>query len=573
MRITALFISTFFTGLAFSQIIYEFDTLTYASRMGKIDSIDISGRDQATTFDGGVAALSPFGLSSASLYSSYTNPVFIKPLLWNEMEFSALPHLGFSYSFGGQGSQYLRAKYNHALSDKMLLNIDYDRNVGVGYIRNGAFKHNNVQLQFQKIGRRYTMQMKAGFQSNDVSHPAGLYSDTLIEDLGLEFSPVNKENAHSLNKAGSVFLKNYFNFLSDSSARLGVTTIHKYSIKNRVYTESDTLYGIYSSVFIDSFATRDQYNVAKILNGAGAYFSRGEFYIDGVLDYAYWDYQNLAIHRDTSEIGIGSHLALNMNAIKVENYIHFNLSGAFNEFSERASLRFEKNIFKVIGFLNVESAAPVPMQRSYFSNNANYSMTSIKKQNTLRSGGGIDIELLNKKIVVSGFGDFTSISDLLYFNGDSWTNDTLLRNFASFGVGGAFEFGVFNFHPKFVYSFDSYGYLPDYQLYGRVFVKGRLFKAKKLEALLGCDVSYVSAYRTKSYIPTLDTYDWYAVSATFDPMLNLHAFVTLGIEEFRFYFRFENIGYYWADKTNQIVSNYALPGTRMSLGFTWDFFN
>jgi hypothetical protein len=573
MRITALFISTFFTGLAFSQINYEFDTLTYASRMGKIDSIDVSGRDQATTFDGGVSALSPFGLSSGSLYSSYTAPVFIKPLLWGAMEFSALPHLGFSYSFGGQGSQFLRANYNHALSDKMLLNIDYDRNVGVGYIRNGAFKHNNVRLQFQRIGLRYTMQIKAGFQSNDVSHPAGLYSDTLIEDFGLEFSPVNKENAHSLNKAGSIFLKNYFNFLSDSSVMLGVTTIHKYSIRNRVYTESDTLYGIYSNVFIDSFATRDQYNVAKILNGAGVYFSRGEFYIDGVLDYAYWDYQNLAIHQDTSEIGIGSHLALNINAIKVENYIHFNLTGAFNEFSERASLRFKKNIFKVNGFLNIESTAPEPMQRNYFSNNANYWMTSIKKQNTLRSGGSIDIELLNKKIVASGFGDFTSISDLLYFNGDRWTNDTVLRNFTSLGVGAAFEFGVFNFQPKFVYSFDSDGYLPDYQLYGRLFVKGKLFKAKKLEALLGCDVSYVSAYRTKSYIPSMDTYNWYATASSFVPMLNMHAFVTFGIEEFRFYFRFENIGYYWVDKTNQIVSNYALPGTRMSLGFTWDFFN
>ena len=573
MRITALFITTFFTGLAFSQIIYEFDTLTYASRMGKIDSIDVSGRDQATTFDGGISCLSPFGLSTGSLYSSYTTPVFIKPLLWEAMEFSALPHLGFSYSFGGQGSQFLRANYNHALSEKMLLNIDYDRNVGVGYIRNGRFTHNNVRLQFQRIGLRYTMQLRAGFQSNDVSHPAGLYSDTLIEDFGLEFSPVNKENAHSLNKAGSVFLKNYFNFLSDSSTMLGVTTIHKYSIKNRVYTESDTLYGIYSNVFIDSFATRDQYNVAKILNGAGVYFSRNEFYIDGVLDYAYWDYQNLAIHQDTTEFGIGSHLALNINAIKVENYIHFNLAGAFNEFSERASLRFEKNILSVNGFLNIESTAPEPLQRNYFSNNANYSMTSIKKQNTLRFGGNIDIELLNKKIVVSGFGDFTSISNLLYFNGNSWTNDTVLRNFTSLGVGGAFEFGVFNFHPKFVYSFDSDGYLPDFQLYGRLFVKGRLFKAKKLEALLGCDVSYFSEYRTKSYIPSMDTYNWYATSSSFVPMLNMHAFVTLGIEEFRFYFRFENIGYYWADKRNQIVSNYPLPAARMSLGFTWDFFN
>lgn len=573
MRIAVLLIFTFFTCLSFGQIMYEFDTLTFDSRMGEIDSIDVSGRDQATTFDGGLSILSPFGLSSEALYRSYRNPVFMQPSVWGTMEFSALPHLGFSYSFGGQGSQYLRAKYNHALSDNMLLELKYDRNVGVGYIRNGSFIHNNVRLQFQRTGIRYTVQLKADYRSNDISHSAGLFTDTLIEDYGLEFSPVNKENAHSLNKTGSVYLKNYFNLLSDSAVMLGVATIHKYSIKNRLYSESDTLYGIYSSVYIDSFTTRDQYNVAKIANGAGLYFSSDKFYIDGVLDYAYWDYQNLGIHRDTSEIGIGSNLALNFNSLKMKNSLHFNLIGAFNEFSERFSLGFERNRLSINGFLNIQSTAPVPVQRKYFSNNADYAMSSFKNQNIIRLGGAADFRLLEEKIKVSGFGDFTSVSDLLYFNGNSWINDSLLRSFSSFGAAVELEFGIVNFHPRFVYSFDSDGFLPDYQLYGRLFVKGRLFKAKKLEALVGCDVSYISSYRTKSYVPTMDTYDWYSSTMNFDPMLNLHAFITLGIDEFRFYFRFENIGYYWADKTNQIVANYPLPGTRMSLGFTWDFFN
>ena len=70
---------------------------------GSIDSIDISTADYGTTFDGGVSLISPIGLSADFLFENYTSPTFQSKVSWKNMQVSSLPHLGFSYSFGGQG--------------------------------------------------------------------------------------------------------------------------------------------------------------------------------------------------------------------------------------------------------------------------------------------------------------------------------------------------------------------------------------------------------------------------------------------------------------------------------------
>jgi len=56
-------------------------------------------------------------------------------------------------------------------------------------------------------------------------------------------------------------------------------------------------------------------------------------------------------------------------------------------------------------------------------------------------------------------------------------------------------------------------------------------------------------------------------------MVNLHFFASLGIDQFRFYARFENIGYFWNDRSILEAIGYPIAGTRVRVGITWDFFN
>src|SRR3989338_942367 len=122
------------------QLYTYFDTLTYAARMNSaLDSIDISGAELPSTFDGGIGTNNQSALSANNLFQQYTQTQFTRESQLRPMAFSALPYLGFSYTFGGQTAQFLRVRYVHAFRDNTLLNIYYERRSSNGILRNNAF--------------------------------------------------------------------------------------------------------------------------------------------------------------------------------------------------------------------------------------------------------------------------------------------------------------------------------------------------------------------------------------------------------------------------------------------------
>ncbi len=573
MRISLVILLFLFCNTSYSQLVTEFDTLTYSSRMNSgIDSIDISSADSPSTFDGGIAITSPFSLSVTSLFNNFTSPNFLPKATWKKMEFSAMPHLGFSYSFGGQGSQFLKAKYNHAFSDSMLLQINYTRRSGIGSIRNAFYSLDDVTAQFQRLGNFYSMNLKGSFKGATINHPGGIVTDSLIEDFGLDFSPVYKQNANSRNRTGEVQLRNYFDFNKDSIRSLGLITSHKYEIQNRVYSELDTVFGIYNAVFIDSFSTRDQFNLASITNGGGIYFMNQQLYIDAIINHTYWDYQNLARHRDTSEISFSSFARINWKGFSMNNDLNFNILGRFNEFNDKLRLGYRKNKLETgLNFL-YEQKAPSIFQRSYFSNNTSYNLSTVNLQQWMKVNANLAYQV-SENISVKAFSEFANINRVYLFDGNQWEDSSFSGSFYSLGVNAGLKFGVFNLHPRFVYSTSNSNLLPKYQASSRVFLKGKIFKDKKLDAVLGVDVTYVSGFNTKRYIPSMDTYDWTVTPSSYTEQINMHAFLSLGISQFRFFFRYENIGYFWSDKTSEIVNSYPIAGSRLRIGLTWDFFN
>lgn len=561
------------SAVSSAQLVNEFDTLNYSFRMNSsIDSLDISGADYPSTFDGGIATYSPYGLSVDALFRNYTTPNFHPDRTFKEMQFSALPHLGFSYSFGGQGSQFLRARYEHAFSDSINLNIKYQRRSGIGSIRNANFSTDDLSVQFQRLGSFYSIQLEGGFNGSLVNHSGGVTTDTLIEDFGLDFSPVYKSNANSRNRTGSVKLRNYFDFNKDSINSIGLLTNHYYQIKNRIYSEVDTVSGIYDTIFIDDFSTRDQFNNASISNGAGIYFMNNFIYIDGVVDYAYRDYQNLGQHEYLSELSLSSLARIKLGQFRIKNNLNFNIAGRFNEYREEARLNYSSNKLDINASFLLEQKAATLLQRKYFSNTTNYASNGTELQGWMKLSGNAAYNF-SSNLRVLLVGDFTSVNSVYEFNGAEWENIKANKTYASLALNTAFNYGVLNFHPRFVYSLSSDSLLPSYQASGRLFVKGKLFKDKKLEALFGVDLSYISGFNTKVYVPSMDTYDWSMTGADFSERTNVDAFVSFGISEFRFFFRYENIGYFWSKKENQVVSNYPIAGPRMRLGLTWDFFN
>ncbi|MDX2361217.1 MAG: hypothetical protein QNK23_10440 [Crocinitomicaceae bacterium] len=567
-----LFIGLLFVvSVAQGQIVYDFDTLNYGERMNSsIDSIDISSADYTTSFDGGIAILSPNGLSATSLFRNITEPAIAKESDWKRIQFSALPHLGFSYSFGSQGSQFLKAKYNHAFTQNLVLDLRYNRSSGQGVLRNGVFANNDVKLQLQRRGLRYSMLLKGSFQSYETGHPGGIDS---LQDIGLDLNPVLKSNAQSRARIGNVILENYFNFLKDSVNALGLTTRHQYKIRNRLYTETDDIAALYDAVYIDPLDTRDNFNIARISNGAGVYYNNTKLYLQGLVDYTYWKYSNLGVHQESTESDVYAMVGYKLKRLKFSNNLRLNIMGRFNEFSNKFNFTYTGNKIKAGAQFDYEKLAPTVFQRNYFSNNSSYSMTNVSTQNWLRGRVFAGYSIKDSVISLSAYADYATVSNVYEYKNGSWVNDSLKNTMFSIGVKSEMRFGVFNFHPHIVYSTDQGGYLPQFQAYGRLFVKGRLFKAKRLVALIGVDVSYITEFKTKAFTPIMDTYNWQSSENAFDSSFNLHAFFAFGIKEFRFFFRYENIGYFWTKHSNEEATGYPIAVPRMRIGITWDFFN
>ena len=560
------------SSLSFGQITIQYDTLRLGnSILGSIDSLDYNSGDLPTTFDGGRSILSESGLSIGQLSKDYQGFRFQPDVGWRTMKFSALPYVGFSYTFGGNGTQFLEANYAQAFTDSLLLNMSYKRRAGAGFIRNTAFTENDYRLQLEWKTRFYAMQLRGAYLSDTSQHSGGL--DSLDVDLGLEFASVNKQDAASKSQVGIVELSNYLNFNPNSKTTLGLLMKHVYQIRDRRYHETDTLYGIYNQVYIDSFSTADKFTLASVSNGAGVYFSRKGAYIDGTLNHTYWKVMNLGNTNDTTEIDLNSSMKWVRNQFNFSNQFHFNILGGFNALTNNFGINYKLPKWEILGSVDFQSFAPEPIKRSYYSNSFTYLQNDLKLQQMLRAHGSIACELQGDTTILQASADFLQMSNSYLFNDSTWEASGQGVTAVQVGLKAKMQFGKFHVQPKLIYTAKANGYIPSFQGYLRLYFKSTIFKAKKLLLVAGVEGSYFSSFNNRVYTPAMDAFTWYKPSGKTAEMINMHAFTAIEVSTFRFYARFENIGSFWNQPITQEVSDYPLSGSRLRVGITWDFFN
>lgn len=570
----------FVSSISFAQLNEVPDTITFSTRtLGAIDSVDYKSGDMPTTFESGQSFLSAKGLSNQRLIQDYFYRGFISFAPFSKQRFSGIPYLGFSYTFGTTSAQFLKARYTHAFKKGMLLNLKYDRNAGNGYLRNSKYKDDDVELSFSYRARRFSFRTFGTYQSDSVLHSGGVnLSDSLDSVIlrveGLDFVRVNKEIAGSKSQRGVAELQMYLNFLPDSARQLGITSFHNYRIFNRRYHEVnqvDSLSAIYDSVYIDSTQTNDRYNFAQLNNGLGVYFSSPKFYVDGVVDYGFWRVNNLNNFFDSTEMNLRSTIFLNLKNIQFKNQFKFNVFGNFSEFYNKSNLTFTHRLFDVSAFANWLNEAPIPFKRNYISNNFQWKTNQLKLQNQLNVGGFVKYKPTSNIWVGIG-ANYLNMSNVYLFSDQSWKQSAKGINSLQINLRSKLKFGVFNLHPSVIYSATTSEYLPDLQAYLRMFVNLKLFKAKKLQLVLGADGSYVTQLKNRSYLPAIGTYQWENLG-TIPAMSNVSVFASLGLSTFRFYVRYENIGALWNNRFVEEMNGYPLPSSRIRFGITWDFFN
>lgn len=582
MKYRVLFILFAFSLGAQAQLELLPDTVQFTQRTGGIqDTFDIANNPLPTSFDGGRNLSSFQALSSDQLFKDLTGYRLYQTTAQSPLRYSSLPHLGFAYTFGSQGTQFLHLRYTQSFRFGINFNLDYDRSRGTGFLRTTDFISDDVRMRVQRDGQRYSMKFSGGFQSYRFSHAGGITTDSTLDvetlvGLGLEFVPVRRE-ASSETKMATAQLQNFVNFTSDSLNHFGLVTKHTFQIINRKYFENSSgeAYSEYAMFNYDSTQTQDSWNNPSIANGAGVYFLNKTtgFYIDGLLQHRYWNSWDVRDLRDTSEIDLTSELRFQWKGVSLKNSLRFNIAGGFNGWEDRASAKFSSNRLKLSANALFSSLPADPIQRFYYGNHYDYELDAVNRQVWLKVGGKATYQVKDSMFALEARADLFSLPSVYVFNGTDWSLTDTLGTANSLQIGGHLQWRFLHLRPAVVLSTDKNNYLPTFQGYSRVYVKGRLFKAKKLAAVIGVDVSYNNGFQVRNYVPSMDAFDWSGSGVVNPGMFNMHFFASLGIEQFRFYLRFENIGYFWNDRTIHEANGYPIAGTRIRIGISWDFFN
>lgn len=579
--ITFILLSFAWTSTAQKELFFQqMDSIRmeYRSEGKPLDSIDGIFLTQPNLRPGAGFGQTQEASLAENLFSNNAGFAYLNPKSKVTPKFSGIPYLGFQYAFGSKLTQDLNVEYQQFYQPNTHLHFRYNRKSGNGFLRNSDYKLNDVHLRFYHQKSWYATNFEGFYGAYNLSQNRGIATDTLLDEFAIEFTPVRQDNSASKMRTLDLKWDNFFKlFGSDSTASFGLKSRHQFELVNREFSEFLIDPTIVDTFYLDtSGQTRDQFQTAKLSNGAGVYFSSKFFKVDASINHQYWKNQNSGVTRgDTNEIFIHSNLWTALGErISLHNEFYFNLIGATGEIREYAQLKFKVlDNLGVHAKLNFENLYPTPYQRFHSANYYQWKIDNLKMQQKLQIIGGIKY---GKKNFVQADLIWTNINNGRYFINNEWRQDTL--EFVSVGalnVKGAYHIKKFSFYPSATLRFNSanFNYQPVFSTLNRIAFTTQLFKAQKLGMSLGVDVGYETSYNHMMYNGVLDLYELALIPEQTKDLLKLNAFLALSIDEFRFFVRAENLSSLFQDAKIRIDYNYPMMPFLLRVGITWDFFN
>lgn len=548
------------------------------STLGAIDTMDVNGIYLSSSFPL-KSTLNRFGLPSIDLLE--TNESIYTPNFRQRsaITFSALPHVGFSYLFGSQGTQLLRANYEQAFKKGFLLNAQIGTDITNGFYRNSGFSQSKYALQLARNSKRHSFFLDASSGKEVRDWNGGLVSDSQALFFSPDILPVRKNDASSEFRNKKISLTNNINLINDSLRVFAIQTKHFYESNARTYSEQNSIVGSYDSIYFDSTQTSDKYNLNTMENQVGFIFKGSilEFSSHAVL--RNWSYQNLEIKSDTTEFDLRERVQFKNKRFKITNSSSINLYGAKNAFTifTEASTSF---LCCKLHFNHLyQKSLPNVFKRYYSSNNVFYKLENFDLQ-TQQKFRFLVSKSFSKQVVSFDY-TLVSFNQNYFFNSlvSEWKKDLPVSKaiIHQAKISSDFHFSFLHIYPSYTFTKmdESINFLPQHTFETRVLIKGGIFKAKKLKGMLGFDFIALSSYKSLTYIPQMGIFDFNILSQekANSGTMNAGIFTGFEVDKFRFYLRWDNLAYLWANRMQSFVIGSPLPSTQIKLGITWDFWN
>ena len=579
LRISILFFIINYFCYSQIQIAAPTDTLKSSfSTLGNIDTMEMNSIYLASSFP--IKSFSNrFGFPSIDLLDMNSSIYYPLKKERGLITFSALPHVGFSYLFGTQGTQLLGLKYQQAFIKGFLLNAQIGTDKTDGFFRNTGFSKSSYAFQLARNSKRHSFLLEARSAKELREWNGGVVSDSQALIFSPELLPVNKNDASSLLTNSKVCLTNSFSLFSDSLHVFGLEIKQFYENIKRTYLENYSIVNNYDSIYFDSTQTSDAYTLKTFENQLGIFYKTPslEFSTHAVI--RNWSYANFDIKSDTTEFDINEQFQFKNKFIQLSNSSSLNLYGAKNTFRSFSDVHSIFSGYKIAVNHTFIRSLPLVFQRYYSSNNVFYKLENFELQTHQKLKFAIS-KALGKKFFSFDY-SLISFKQNYFFNTSisKWQRDLAISSaiIQQAKISSELHFSIFHIYPSYTFTRmdKSINFLPQHTFETRFLIKGGIFKAKKLKGMLGFDFIALSSYKSLMFNPQMGIYDFTVLSQTNmnSGMLNAGVFSGFEVDKFRFFLRWDNLAYLWANRMQTFIIGSPLPSTQIKIGITWDFWN
>lgn len=579
MRLSLLLLFVIsFVQASRAQLFVAQDTLRSSDRV-------IGPADSLLQFMDGFS--SPFfispGQTQPSLWSVFKPglaPLSTAAFSHQNLTFSALPHLGFAYGFGAQGSQRLRLDYQQLFAKHTLLNVRYDRHQQAGFIRASELRMSSLEVQVAQYGKRHQVLASFSNLSNDRQWSGGLANWSQIGLVSAELLPVVKANAYTFQNRYQAKLDAAYLLGSDSLQGLRVITRNTYSSQLRRYEETDSLELYYTQLNFYTDSCRDVFATQIWQHQVGLAYVQKKLLLSSALELRRMFWQDNLFSFDTTELNLVNEAKYQFKAGLLKHNSTINFVGAGGGI--HADTRFESKL--PLGKLQIQHlflrAWPELMQRTYYSNLTSYQVVQPQLQQSM---------LLNAKYTTQLGPIQTNVALAYMRNQEVYRFNSQQMNWQLVGPQSAYQASLDLVYKTKRWRFSAQTAYTNWQLSNQNILPpltselhvqwgGGVLKNKQLKLVAGAAVQamYGGAFSRMTYLPYLETLDWqvYGTTALYpvDRILNAKAELLLEVKTFRFFVQATNM-FGFIDPSASLYQGIPYPSMQIRIGLTWDFWN
>jgi hypothetical protein len=581
-----LFLFLLFGSHLWAQQLAPQDTIKATDRtFGDLRSLtqQMNGFGAAFFINPSSSIFDPIALYSPGFASMVDQQAYKKPL-----QFSALPHLGFAYGFGAQGSQRLRLDVEQSFAKRVLLNVRYDRWQRVGFIRSDDLRYSQLQINLHQAGQRHELLAQFGNVSDDRQWAGGIQDYNSLGSISTDLLPVVKETSRTQKNSYSAQIDFRYRLLGDSLHAFNLASQHRYQLNKRLYLEQEQLSLFYPQTYFSPDSCADRFEQNDLDNRLGISWNSPQLQLSSLLGLRQRSWSDVIAKHDTLELNWSNHLLIQRAEQRFAHQNEINFIGAAQGWHAMTNYQGQYKFWKFNVAHRIFNEWPLLMQRVYQSNLTNYFWSNPQKQFFQELSAASVFENTAKSLMAQFKLSVFQFKNVYRFDPQlvQWTTTGFASagQFATLEASLNYSFGKaaqnasnksWTLRSDYKFLAQQTAFLPKNRAALALAWHGGVFKDKRLKLFLEGQINYVSASRAVVYLPYIESLDWTSVQTGLSNQANLNAQLNLALEvkTFRFFINVANIGHFWTAPQISMVNGYTFPTMQVRLGLTWDFWN